>query len=785
MTLKSLAVLFLTLVLIGCAGIGLREWDARYGASDPQRFDGPHPTLASAPDFSREIKPILDSRCVVCHACYDAPCQLQLGSYPGVTRGGSKLPVYDPARLKPAEPSRLFVDAKTNLEWRNKGFFPVLNEREPTPTANREASVLARLLELKQESLAPTLGALPENRYDFRLDRDAHCPQIETFESYRSEHPEWGMPYGFPGLSKEEHATVMRWIEGGAPGPYPSALPAQDQAAIAQWEAFLNAGDPKSQLMARYVFEHWFLGDIQFPSTLNGRYYELVRSRTPSPRPIDLIATRRPTDDPGNDRVYYRFRLQEATPVAKTLLPLRLDPARMQRLKGWFIDLPYTVPRLPDYRKDGMVNPFVAYQAIPVLSRYRFMLDDARFYVMGFIKGPSCRGQTALGVITDYFWVGFVDPSSPPEAKGEGFLTEALAQIDLPTDQSSDASLFKWIGYSKQQSYYLARKSAYLSHLLAGQDRVSFSMLWDGDGTNPNAALTVFRHFDSASVEFGLLGEKPQTALIIGYAVFERIHYLLVAGFDVFGNLAHQLQSRLYMDFLRMEGEQNFLTVLPRKDRDRVRDFWYRDAGDDVKNYLSGTKAYYDQETLVDYKTDDTLSEAYGLWRQRVAKILDRSRELGDREIDALADPALRQLSGLKGRPLSYLAEVSFLTLEDGAGHLHHYSLLRNSAHSNIAELFAGSDSRRPDEDTLTLAKGFIGAYPNVYFRLKAQELPDFVGKVATLTSEQDYRVLAARYAVRRTNPEFWIHNDRLVADYRRLQPVEGALFDLNRYENR
>lgn len=46
--------------------------------------------------------------------------------------------------------------------------------------------------------------------------------------------------------------------------------------------------------------------------------------------------------------------------------------------------------------------------------------------------------------------------------------------------------------------------------------------------------------------------------LVIGYPLFERMHYLLLAGYDVYGNIGHQLATRLYMDFLRMEGELNF-----------------------------------------------------------------------------------------------------------------------------------------------------------------------------------------------------------------------------------
>ena len=96
----------------------------------------------------------------------------------------------------------------------------------------------------------------------------------------------------------------------------------------------------------------------------------------------------------------------------------------------------------------------------------------------------------------------------------------------------------------------------------------------DGDGTNRNAGLTVFRHFDSATVVQGFVGGSPETAWIVGYPLLERIHYLLVAGYDVYGRVGHQLTTRLYMDFLRMEGESNFLALLPMASRDGVRDQW-------------------------------------------------------------------------------------------------------------------------------------------------------------------------------------------------------------------
>lgn len=84
--------------------------------------------------------------------------------------------------------------------------------------------------------------------------------------------------------------------------------------------------------------------------------------------------------------------------------------------------------------------------------------------------------------------------------------------------------------------------------------------VWKGEQSEDAPLLTVYRHFDSASVHKGVLGGLPRTMWLIDYPHLERIYYALVAGFDVFGNVSHQTNVRRYMDYLRMEGEINFIS---------------------------------------------------------------------------------------------------------------------------------------------------------------------------------------------------------------------------------
>jgi hypothetical protein len=318
----------------------------------------------------------------------------------------------------------------------------------------------------------------------------------------------------------------------------------------------------------------------------------------------------------------------------------------------------------------------------------------------------------------------------------------------------------------------------------SGRARLDLSLVWDGDGHNRNAALTIFRHFDSASVVQGFVGAPPKTAWVINYTLFERIFYLLVAGYDVYGNVGHQLNSRLYMDFMRMEGEFNFLVLLPQRLRASTAMYWYRGATGEASEYVYGRNAHLATESAVPYRGADAQRELYALLQQRLARVLDRRFDLS-----TVPDPALRAglqgLASVKGASLAWLPEMSVLRIEGGPGGGRYVTLLRNTAHANVAHLAREKSELLPEENTLTVVPGFIGAYPNALYRADVEELPALRQAIAGLASEADYRRLADRFAVRRTSPSFWAASDALHEAYRAWAPHEAGVFDYNRLQNR
>lgn len=780
---NRLTGILVVLVLAGCATVAVYNVNELYGPANVR--DRVATGTAGAVDYHRDVEPILNRRCLACHGCYDAPCQLKMESPAGLDRGASKDLVYHSSRLQEAPLTRLGIDAQTTAQWREKGFTPVLNERNQTAEINLQGSVLYRMLVLKQQNPLPTNGKLPDAMFDLSPDRDQSCSTLEEFPEYARKYPQGGMPFAMPAISSTDFETLSSWLASGAKVRPEAPLAKPYEAAVAQWEAFFNGPSLKIQLSARYMYEHLFLADIYFDEIGTDEHFKLVRSSTPPGEPIQLIASRRPYDDPGVARPWYRLQRNTDTPVSKTHMAYRLNPARMQRWTSLFLEPDYTVTALPGYDIKQASNPFETYLALPATSRYQFMLDEAQYTIMGFIKGPVCRGQIALDVIEDQFWVWFIDPAIEAATNDAAFLADNVRALALPGQQGSNlVNLASWLEYSKLEHEYLAAKAAHQLATYPNGRELNTDIIWDGDGDNLNATLTIFRHFNSATVVQGLVGAAPKTAWVIDYPLLERIHYLLVAGYDVYGDAGHQVFSRMYMDYLRIGGEMNFLYLMPRGTRQAEIDYWYRGADEKIGEFLADYQTTFAQVSGIEYSGANPKLHLYELLRQRVGSAVSRKYELGASELDPELLGQLSTLASVDGLPVSLLPEMSLLSLQTESG-MQTFTLVHNDGHTNVASL-VGEDKRRvPAEDTLTVVPGYLGAYPNAFFKLSPGQLPGFVAAVAALASEADYSALMDKYGVRRNDPDFWAHSDRVYDQVEQLDWTERGVLDYSRVENR
>ena len=774
-------ILLFALILAGCALFAGRQLDQQFGPSSP-RNRLIKTTEVTTVNYRQDVKPILESRCIVCHGCYDAPCQLDLSATEGIERGANKELVYNAGRLLAIEPTRLFVDAHSPAQWRKKAFYPVLNERRQTKEANLKGSLMARMLQLKQQHPIPTVTPLPSS-FEFSLERPQYCPRVEEFDSFARKKPFWGMPYALPELTQQEHATVMTWLEEGAGYEPLPPLKADVRSRLSEWETFLNGETHKEQLMSRYLYEHLFLAHLYFDDSSTRLFFRLVRSSTPPGEAIASIATRRPYDDPKVDRIYYRLQPVQTSILAKTHMPYVLNQERKSRYRALFLEPEYAVPTLPSYDPETSANPFETFTLIPVKSRYQFLLDEAQFTLMNFIKGPVCRGQVALNVIDEHFWVVFSNPENLALDHGTKFLEKEHRNLRMPTEKQSNAeALGNWLKYSRLEKKYVAGKIAFIQEHLTTPEDLSLDLIWDGNGQNSNAALTVFRHLNNATVVKGFVGDEPKTLVLLGYPLLERIHYLLVAGYDIYGNVGHQLNARLYMDFLRMEGELDFLTFLPQDSRVKEWKHWYRNAGRKIEDFGTVYFNRVNRQTGIQYHTPHHKSELIEMLRERLSPVLSTPHDLKNIGHTHVRHQ-LERLSHLQGLPVSWLPQnaIAFIAGSDSPV----VTLVHNNGLSNVSHLFFNDKRRLPEEDSLTVVRGFLGAYPNALYHITEEELEDFVNAVESLSSEKDYQALLSRFGIRRNDPDFWKHSDAIQTAYRQESPIEAGLLDYNRLENR
>ncbi len=778
--ISLLAILLLT-VVTGCAR------------------KAPEPIAVQVPsrpiDYLGEIKPLLDKRCAVCHSCYNSPCQLKLSSYEGLDRGGSKIPVYNATRMTTMDPTRLFVDAHSTEEWRKKNFHTVTKS---TAADGLNNSLMLQILDHKMKNPAVT------GEYRSEADNLTCSETSIELDGYLSKHPNRGMPFGFPPLERNEFELIAGWLAQGAKGPsagdqekITTPEPA-DAVEIIKWETFFNNPAPKYAMTARYLYEHLFLAHIKFGTDSN-EYYELLRSTTPPGSPIKLIDTIRPYDDPEVEIFYYRFRKIHSTIVHKTHMVFDFDDAKLARFKELFIEPKWLQePHLVGYDHVLSANPFASFEQIPPRSRYQFLLDNSHYIIMTFIRGPVCRGQVALNVIQDHFWVLFQDPDHDFSVLNPGFLKLQKENLMMPIEKGSKFPVFDLIGnkYDKAlERFYRARQGFYMALNYKGQ---GYDAIWKGSKASDAPVLTVYRHFDSASVHKGVLGDLPRTLWVMDYPHLERIYYALVAGFDVYGTLGHQLATRLYMDGLREEGEGYFLSFMPVEQRWPMMKSWYK--GIDPKKVM-----YFDAgiPAGITYKTDNPKREFMeeivtnhilpetGIHFDKVNYLTggEGFPQLPDQYV-TLEDylQAFRAVSKPGTEFFDFVndfnANVVYIRIRKNDGTDVVVSMVINRWHDNVAFLFREESALDTRKDNADFIPGFLGSYPNYFIDINQDDLPEFFDLMANLNKldEKEVHRRFVKYGVNRSKKDFWSYYDWFQARFEKEQPVQSGLFDLNRY---
>ncbi len=731
--------------------------------------------------FAKDIKPILDNRCVTCHSCYNSPCQLKLSSFEGLIRGASKENIYA-NRLSAIEPTRLFVDATTEEQWREKDFFSVTKTFEDSSN-----SIMLEFLEQKQKN--------PINKGDYSPETDElACVKNEAeLKEYLEKNPHKAMPYGFPAISKKEHELLSSWLKAGKlVDDKKDKITPFEKKQIKEFEEFFNNKAIKYQVTARYIYEHLFLAHLYFDKN-SRNFFELVRSRTKTGE-IEVIPTRFPYSEV-KEPFYYRIKPIESTIVHKTHMVYELNDKKLKRYEDLFIKKKWLEkPHMPIFDTKVSANALKTFKQIPAKSRYEFLLDDIHYFIMTYIRGPVCKGQIALNVINDHFWIMFMDPNSDLAIKDEKYLNDNLVNLSIPNKYGQTPDLLETFtivkNYQQSQIYFNNKNKIYKEYYPKG---VSLDHLWKGNKNSNDSILTIYRHFDSASVHKGALGNIPKTMWVIDYPLLERLYYSLVAGFDIFGSTSHQFLVRKHMDRLRIEGETNFLEFFPKEVRKEYFNSWY-------KGWLAQRLSFYvpsENEPNINFKTKDykeefvdKLFKKLKISKDRInfidkdyvaVKILENysTKEQIEETFKTLTLPNNSKFIQYHTDDKTNLAYIR-VELENGQDLI--YTMVINRWHDNVALMFNEDSRLNPKKDRINFIEGFIGSYPNIFVKVKQKDLKEFFTIIYDYQDTKEEKEKILKYVINRAHPNFWEEYDWFTKKFEEQDKLHFGLFDLNRY---
>ena len=772
-------------------------------AFDSQNVEAASGTPTSGPvSFERDIKPIFDTKCVSCHACYDSPGQLDLRSVKGIKRGAMKIDTYA-ARQESIEPTFVWNSPNTLEDWRKIGFFSV--------TEGGRDSIMGKMLALGHTNPVEPNAQFPVDIKIDQLQRENYLANKYEIDGYAEQFPKQGMPLAVTGLTDEEYEVTMSWLENGAPIDLEDAEPtANELAQIQKWEDFLNKGDKPSRLVARYIFEHLFYVNFSFEDREDANSFIIVRSTTPSGKDTVPVYQHMANGEV-DGKFYYRFLILNLTDCVKnTRLQILASNEKLDRFKNIFYEEDWSVDQLPGYTEAEQFSPLTTFTAIPARARYKFNLANSWLHRAQIANGPSCHGNVATGVPRDIGWDIFESPETSlyvndPEYRAE--VDPLLSNIQNPKNL-----LDAFVNRHKYVEQHKEFKKRALARAKEDGYRSSFSDIWRGEHPDDQPLVTFVRHDDNIYVVEGnwVPFEFPKAINVFDLPTFEAAFYSAVLNFDLYGpGLWQVLGSLQEFALTRIDTELNFLRFLPRDVRKSLWKNWYLGTGPEEVlakerwDILAPNLSPDDTiPTDIKYSTDDPKREFYEKLLEYMGPRVNAHDPINRPKPGDDADHITKALISIvaasrEQEPTwrkfkTFLPEASFLRIDRAGQEPKVYTMTHNSDYSNKSFVSMALEDEIPGNAKVAILEGAYTAYPNFMFRINEDEIEKFAASLIEADTQEKFTAVVERWGIRRSSPDFWPVLNSVSAYVKRTNPSgdpqrpggKAGAFDINRYKN-
>ena len=532
----------------------------------------------------------------------------------------------------------------------------------------------------------------------------------------------------------------------------------------------MNGNDLKSQILARYFFEHMFLASFTFADRDDANRFIMVRSSTPPGEDAKPVVEKGAANFPVEGPVYYRFiQIDETTCVKMSRLQFLASDEKMQRFQEIFAEEEWSVDALPGYTEEERHDPLGTFSAIPPKSRYKFLLDIV-WYHRGFTThGPGCYRDLATDALRDVGWDLYENPETSlyvTDAEYRAEIDPLMSMMGYPLDPAQFV-----LGFQAYQQRRAKAAQKALERRAASGDSPDLTDIWQGDDADDLPLTVAFIHGDSGYVVEGnwVPSHLPKVVSIQDLTTMEMSLYGSAVNYNQFGSGEEQLAGRSVFGVQRTLAELNFIRFLPKDVRQSLFDEWYH--GPLTKQILATSGVTVGPDTSIptgiEYTTNDPVRE---LQEKILSYLGDRVNAVDpiNRPVDGDGgddDPVIRAMrtivfAGSQQEPTwrkfkTLMPEVSFIRVNRSGQEPDIYTMTHDRDFESKSFLNIVMQHENPANAKVSIMKGIYTSYPHFIFDVDENEIEEFSATFIEANTQDKMTAIVERWGVRRSSPDF------------------------------
>jgi hypothetical protein len=402
-----------------------------------------------------------------------------------------------------------------------------------------------------------------------------------------------------------------------------------------------------------------------------------------------------------------------------------------------------------------------------------------------------------ISSVQEQEWDFFEHPDTSLYVNDAEYRAELAPYLKPPSEPSDLFSFLNWVrDVAERRKEILAKRAAHLAR--SDGSRARITDIWRGDEPGDTPIVVIYRNDDNAYVGDPnvAIGDFPKTAWVLDLPILEMMMYNgSVINFDQFGAIGPWLAIREGFGLMRRVAESNFLRFLPADKRRAIYESWYQGELSDLRREKElDLGPDVTVPAALQFKTDDPKREFLAMLLEHIGNSVKTADPINRPQPGDNPDRVTKTLQTIvaaanQQQPMwrkfkAMLPQATFLRIDAPGRDPLVYTMTHDRDYETKAFALSLLEKPDPAKIKVTIYPGILTAYPNFIFRITESDIEEFASKLTNAETPEQFTAVVERWGVRRSHPDFWevVHS---ITDYvRRKNPLEAAMFDVNRYKN-